>query len=203
MNIVTPGELISEEQIKTNQGVFSRHGKFYSKFYGILNSRNDFTAVNALNGVYLPKREDVVICFVEDVKFSGVVADINSPYQAYMQTKDSRIRFEMHNVFAATVIDADSSQNILLDYPEKLTGGTVIRFPPLKIPRAIGRNASMVKMIKDLTGCKIIIGKNGRIWINGENQNLAKKAFEMISKQAHIPGLTERVRKSLEENNQN
>ena len=196
MEIITPGELVSEDRIKTNNSVFSRDGKYYSKFYGTLNQRNDFASVNPINGIYDPKREDVIIAFVSDIKFSGINADINLPYPAYMQT---RTRFDLYSVFAATVSGVDDG-DISLDYPEQLIGGEVIEFSPSKIPRAIGRNASMVKMIKDLTGCKIIIGKNGRIWINGENKDVAKRAFEMISKQAHISGLTERVRTLLEEN---
>ena len=58
----------------------------------------------------------------------------------------------------------------------------------------------MIQMIKNLTDCRIIMGQNGVIWIDGENENMdaATKAIEMINAEAQASNLTERVKKFLE-----
>jgi exosome complex component RRP4 len=83
----------------------------------------------------------------------------------------------------------------------KLTGGMVLEVSPMKVPRVIGKNGSMIQMLKNSTGCRIYVGQNGRIWIDGELDNIirAVKAITLIEDQAHNLGLTEKVKKLLEE----
>jgi exosome complex component RRP4 len=60
----------------------------------------------------------------------------------------------------------------------------------------------MIQMLKNQTGCRIYVGQNGRIWIDGELENivLAVKAIRMIEDEAHSLGLTEKVKQFLEQN---
>jgi len=57
----------------------------------------------------------------------------------------------------------------------------------------------MVNMIKDKTGTRINIGQNGLIWIDGGNEELVIKCINLIEKEAHKSGLTDKVSKLLEE----
>ena len=85
----------------------------------------------------------------------------------------------------------------------KIRGGKVIEINAYKVPRIIGKQGSMITMIKDATGCSIFAGQNGRIWIRGqtpEAEMLATKAIEIVENESHIPGLTDRVKKFLEDN---
>ena len=55
----------------------------------------------------------------------------------------------------------------------------------------------MINMLKKETGCQITIGQNGRIWIRGktpEDEAIAANAIKKIEREAHISGLTDRVR---------
>jgi exosome complex component RRP4 len=83
----------------------------------------------------------------------------------------------------------------------KLTGGMVIEISPSKVPRVIGKNGSMIQMLKNMTGCRIYVGQNGRIWIDGELDNIVKavQAIRMIEDEAHNLGLTERIKSFLEQ----
>jgi len=58
----------------------------------------------------------------------------------------------------------------------------------------------MVSMIKQATGCRIIVGQNGLIWIDGEpdKENIAVDAIRKIESESHIPGLTDRMKNHLE-----
>ncbi|MEF8836121.1 MAG: RNA-binding protein, partial [Candidatus Thermoplasmatota archaeon] len=57
-------------------------------------------------------------------------------------------------------------------------------------------------MLKKYTDCKIFVGQNGRIWIDGdlEGQYLAAKAIKMIEENAQAVGLTDLIKEFLEKN---
>jgi exosome complex component RRP4 len=64
----------------------------------------------------------------------------------------------------------------------------------------IGKGGSMIQMIQNMTDCRIFVGQNGRIWIDGEMPNMlvAEEAIKMIAAEAHTNRLTERVKELLE-----
>jgi len=56
----------------------------------------------------------------------------------------------------------------------------------------------MVNLIKNKTGCMVYIGKNGVIWIRGDNKAKAIEAVLTIERESHTIGLTEKIEKMLE-----
>ncbi|EQD63266.1 exosome complex RNA-binding protein Rrp4, partial [mine drainage metagenome] len=84
---------------------------------------------------------------------------------------------------------------------KKLEGGTLVTISAPKVPRIIGKGGSMVNMIKDSTHTRIMVGQNGIIWLDGapENVIVAIDAIRMVEKEAHTVGLTDRVKKFLED----
>ena len=60
----------------------------------------------------------------------------------------------------------------------------------------------MISLIKDMTKSQIYVGQNGRIVINApdfETENLIIEIFEKIDAEAHISGLTDRVKEMIKE----
>ena len=59
----------------------------------------------------------------------------------------------------------------------------------------------MIQMLKNMTDCRIFVGQNGRIWIDGDDENadVAKQAIEFIAANAQSGNLTERVKAFIEE----
>jgi len=85
----------------------------------------------------------------------------------------------------------------------KIEEGIIIEVNPNKVPRIIGKEGSMIKLIKDDTGCNITVGQNGLIWIKGdkvENELFAKKAINFVTERSFISGLTEELTKWFKEN---
>src|SRR2546427_105524 len=78
--------------------------------------------------------------------------------------------------------------------------GLVSEIPPTKVPRVIGKQGTMVSMIMDLTGCRIYVGQNGRIWLDGDDRSaaIATMAIRLIEERAQAVGLTEAVRELIE-----
>ncbi len=48
--------------------------------------------------------------------------------------------------------------------------GSVIDISHVKIPRVIGRNGSMISMLKKELNVSIFVGQNGRIWLKGDDK---------------------------------
>jgi len=83
----------------------------------------------------------------------------------------------------------------------KIDGGIIIRINSNKVPRVIGKEGSMISLIKDETNCRITVGQNGLIWIEGnkiENEILAKKAIIFVTEKSFVSGLTDEVKKWFE-----
>jgi len=112
--------------------------------------------------------------------------------------------FDVGDIMVANIVAYDRTRDPLLTVLErglgKVTRGQIIEITPTKIPRVIGKQGSMVGMIKEETGCQITIGQNGRIIISGkspEDERLAIMAIRKIEQEAHTSGLTDRVTEML------
>ncbi len=59
----------------------------------------------------------------------------------------------------------------------------------------------MISLIKDETKCRITVGQNGLIWINGdkvEDELFAKKAIFHVAEKSFMSGLTEEMKEWFE-----
>jgi len=56
----------------------------------------------------------------------------------------------------------------------------------------------------ELTGCRIYVGQNGRIWLDGDDRSaaMAAMAIRLIEERAQAVGLTEAVRELIEREKQ-
>lgn len=165
-------------------------------------------------GVYLPQKNDIVVGRVIDILMSGWRLDLNSPYSAVLPVKDATFDFISKGAdltryfnledFVVCKIIQVTSQN-LVDVTckgpglKKLSGGRVVKVSPAKVPRIIGTKGSMISMVKRATDCKIVVGQNGVIWIEGEpgKEHVAVETIKLIESLAHMSGLTDRIKAHL------
>ncbi len=195
--IVFPGEMLADRPFRT-RGVYVRDGKTYAALIGLYDDETgNFIP---LEGVYEPQVGDVLIGVVTDLKPNGYVVDTGLPHDAVISSRDLRGEVDVGDVIVAKVRSVDEVKNISLMDPVVLKGGKIIEISPVKVPRVIGKKGSMLAQIMDKTGSKIVVGKNGRIWISGGNEYLATKAILKIESEAHTSGLTDRIAKYLESN---
>ena len=170
-----------------------------------------------LSGRYIPKKYDTIICTIIDVNFSGWRVETYSPYSAMLSMKEATSQFiargadlikffDIGDNIACKIINVTSQ--MLVDVTmkgmglRKLKGGRMINVTSNKVPRIVGKQGSMVSMIKDATKCNITVGQNGLVWIDGpaEGELLAVKAVRKIEEESHLSGLTERVKEFLDKN---
>jgi exosome complex component RRP4 len=195
MRIVVPGELLADKPTSMADA-YVEGGKTYSEVVGLFYDTE--MRLVPLEGTYLPREEDYVVGVVEDVKFAGCNVNINTPYTAFLSNKDTRFQFEMGDVIFAKVKGVDEVRSVNLFDARKLQGGEIIEVSPVKIPRIIGKKSSMLTMLTDATRSEIYVGKNGRLWVKGGDSSLAARAILKIEKEAHVSGLTDRIKQFLD-----
>ena len=170
-----------------------------------------------LSGRYIPKKYDTIICKVIDVNFGGWRLDTNSPYSAMLSMKEATSQFinrgadltkfyDIGDFVSCKIIQVTSQKLVDVTMKgmglRKLKGGRIINAASNKVPRIVGKQGSMVSMIKDATKCNISVGQNGLIWIDGtpEGELLAIKAIRKIEQESHLSGLTEIIKEFLDKN---
>ncbi|MFH1391644.1 MAG: exosome complex protein Rrp4 [Candidatus Diapherotrites archaeon] len=195
--IVIPGELVTEERKKLGSHVFVREGKIYSDAIGLVNDESDFASVVPLEGKYLPQVGDVVIGVISAEKFSVYMVDINSFYPSVISKRDLREILKPGSVVSAKIMKVNELNEVDLANPRIFFGGEIIQISPVKVPRIIGREGSMLNILKDGTKTSIIVGRNGRIWAKGGDIELLKKAVKKIEDEAHLSNLTNKMQDFL------
>ncbi len=195
--IVIPGELVSLERKRLGQNVFMNEGKIYSECVGLVDDESNLASVVCLNGLYSPREGDLIIGVVESEKFSGYLIDVNSIYPSFISKKELREILKPGTIISAKVSEINELKEIHLSSPRVFFGGEIIDVSPVKVPRVIGRDASMLNVLKEGTGCNLVVGKNGRIWVKGGDISLLLKAIQKIEDEAHLSNLTNRITEFL------
>ncbi|MBI2084775.1 MAG: KH domain-containing protein [Candidatus Aenigmarchaeota archaeon] len=216
--VVLPGDMLDERKgRKLGNGVYEEDGKVFSKLLGIPRISENELAVIPMYGTYLPKMGDRVVAVIESVEISGWFVDINSAYTAFlpvsegveefvdMQRSDLTRFFDVGDIIycrLSRVTKQKTVQASMRDFESrKLRNGIIIKVTPTRVPRIIGKEGSMISMIKASTKCDIIVGQNGVIWIRGDTKDKAIEAIITIEKESHTMGLTEKIEKMLGEVN--
>jgi len=216
--LVTPGDLIAEGDYIAGENTYVEDNKIYASRIGIVEYEDKRVNVVALRAFYIPRVGDIVIGTVVEVEFNGWAVDINAPYGALLRASDVLSRpfkpqkdelfqvLDVGDLVVAKITAYDRAHNPQLTVGEpglgKITRGQIVKITPTKIPRVIGRKGSMISMIKQETGCQIILGLNGVILITGKNledEELAMMAIHKIEEESHTSGLTDRITLMLRE----
>ena len=206
--VVLPGQLLSDNGKRSGEGTYSIGGKVYAAQIGFGIVKNNKVTVIPFKGAYKPAPGDRVIGIVSDVKPNGFEVDLGRHLTGIIRVPD-RAEVKSMNLKVGDVIYVKVRESglsgVILERStriKKFESGLLIQIHPVKIPRLIGKKGSMISMVKKLTGCDIVTGKNGLIVINGpspKHEFAAMKAIQLIDQEAHTSGLTERVEKLIKE----
>jgi exosome complex component RRP4 len=216
--LVAPGDLIAEGEYTAGENTYMEKNRIYASRVGIVEYETKKIDVVALKAFYVPRMGDIVIGTITEVGFNGWTADINSPYPALLRASDVLSRpfkpqkddlpqvLDAGDLVVAKIVSYDRTHDPQLTVAEpglgKITRGQIVKVTPTKIPRLIGRKGSMISMIKQETGCNIILGVNGVVLITGktlEDEQLAMRAILRIEEESHTTGLTDRITQMLKE----
>ncbi len=210
--LVSPGDLLAEGDYVSGDSTYKENGKIYACRLGLVDYDGKRVHVVALKAFYIPVPGDLVIGTVIETTPGGWVIDIKAPHLARLragdvversfkpETTDLPSIFDVGDLIIAKVTEYDRTRDPQLSVREpglgKIMRGQLVEVTPTKIPRIIGRQGSMVSMIKKETGCQLTIGQNGLVLISGrspEEERIAVLALRKIEKESHTSGLTDKV----------
>jgi len=211
--IVIPSQVIGETHtMKAGRGTFVEQGKIYAERLGILSIQGNVIHVLPLKGRYDPVVGDFVIGVVEEASTSNWMVDINAPYPALLHVNevpweidfaDTEKYLNTGDAILAKVLSVDESKKLQITLNDrnlfKIKGGHIIEVESSVVPRIIGKKGSMIALIKKYTRCRIFVGQNGRIWIDGDAEGIAlvQQAISKIENEAITFGLTDRIEELL------
>jgi exosome complex component RRP4 len=220
-SIVVPGQVLAEGfDYLPSYGTYRKEDKIIANKLGLISMEGKVLKSIAMAGRYHPKRYDVIIGRVIDITMTSWRLGINSAYTAMLNSKEAGGNGRGYNSYPqkgnlsktyklndyvfckVTGVSDMNLVDVTTQGPglRKLFSGRIIHVNTHKVPRIIGKKGSMVNMIKQATGCKMIVGQNGIVWLQCEPkvEAIAVDAIRKIENESHIPGLTDRIKEFLE-----
>lgn len=215
-DIVVPGELLAEGMdYLPGDNTYRNGDKIHAKVLGLASVAGRVVKITPLAGPYIPKVGDKIIGKVIDIAMSGWRIDTATAYSALLNVKDATSRFikkqeDLSKIIAigdyvvVKIVNVTSQYLIDVSMREpglhEVSGGRIIRVNSQKVPRIIGRQGSMVSLVKKYSGADITVGQNGLVWIRGtpEGELLAERAIKLVEERAHTEGLTDHVESFLQ-----
>jgi exosome complex component RRP4 len=217
-DIVIPSEFLGDaKKLKAGRGTFIENGKIYSEKLGILSKKSNFINIIPIKGKYDPIVGDFIIGIVEEPLSSSWLVNINAPYPALLHINEVPWDVEFGetdkylnkgDAVLAKILDVSAEKKLQITLKDrnlyKIKGGYITYIEPSKVPRLIGKKGSMISLLKKYSNSRIFIGKNGRIWIDGKDKNIAKvlNAINIIENESISFGLTDKIENLLKENSQ-
>lgn len=214
--VIVPGEvIITGEDYLPSEGTRRQGENIVATRFGLAEEAGKVVRVISIFGAFVPRRNNVIIGRVVDITYNGWLIDIDAAPQAFLPieevprfiNKNEMDQFLAIGDILSAKIWSVKSRGVDLALKGKglgkLEGGFIFHIIPSRVPRIIGREGSMINLIKDKTGCNITVGQNGWIWIRGpaiEDEIKARKAIEFVADKVFVNGLTEKVEQWFEEN---
>lgn len=207
--IVTPGTLLATTE-KSGDGIYTLGGKTHSKYFGILRKSDYKVNVIPFQHSYKPNKGDKVIGMVKEFVYPFFIIDMLSPINGYLylsNISDYPMRQDKANQIYSPgtwiyseIMDISDRVKLSMKSREAKTlkNGGIAYITPSKVPRLIGKGGSMIKMIMEKTNCKVLVGQNGAIWIEGDNINLVIKIIKKVDEESHVSGLTDRINEMID-----
>ncbi|MCW1293876.1 MAG: KH domain-containing protein, partial [Candidatus Parvarchaeota archaeon] len=159
------------------------------------------------------KEGDEIIGRIAAVEDTYWVVDLGNSYYCRLDAREANTGYRVEDLSELMNVgdvvyekilrvgrDMSSSLGLRGGRFGKLPANMLIKFNPMKISRIIGKDGSMINMIRERSKCDIILGKNGVAWVNGDKlgKEAVLSAINMIDTDAYMGDIFERVRETLE-----
>lgn len=202
--IVVPGQLLSDNGKRSGPGTYTLDGKVYAAQAGITRVVDGVIRVIPVGGRYRPERGDKVVGIVTDIKPNVLEMDLGGEITAFLRLPERETPFLKLTIGDVVIAEVKSTglRGVFLDSEglQKIKSGILVTVNPAKVARLIGRRGSMIQLLRKETGCDFWVGRNGLVVVSGRSADrefAAISAINLIDKEGHTQGLTERVMQLL------
>ena len=182
--LVTPGMAVGPSTGKrAGSGIIAAEDTFVATQLGWLRERNNTVSVDPINAAYMPRSGDLVVGIVAEVRNNLWFMNINGSFQGLLPMSlapwkvefgAARQHMDVGDVVLARVQEVDECHNVVLTMKgvglRRLNQGAVESIPVQHIDRVRGENNSLLQRMRDAFDCRIMVGENGRVWIDGSSE---------------------------------
>jgi exosome complex component RRP4 len=212
-HLVLPGDAIGDKRSIAGPGTKKVGDRLVATTAGLLQTMGEKVSILPMNGAYEPKPGDMVVGVINEANTGNWIVDIRAPWLCPLHVSEVPWRVDFGettsylkpgDAILCKVLFVDEQKKVQVTLKDrnlmKLEGGELMEVSPVKVARVIGKSGSMLNLLKEYVECWMLVGQNGRIWLNGNADEvlLAKEAIQLIVDTAHMPGVTERVKALLE-----
>ncbi|MGB1587981.1 MAG: hypothetical protein ACPHJD_04110 [Poseidonia sp.] len=199
--LVTPGMAIGPSAGKrAGSGIIAADDNFIATRVGWLKEFNNTVSVDPIYSAYMPRSGDLIVGIVAEVRNNLWFMDINGSFQGLLPMSlapwkvefgAARQHMDIGDVVLARVQEVDECHNVVLTMKgvglRRLNQGAVENVPVQHIDRLRGTNNEHLQRLRDLTDCRVMVGENGRVWIDGSSEGIAwaRKGIHELTAEGH------------------
>ena len=217
--LVTPGEAIGASSgARAGTGTLKQGDNIISTKLGYAKENNGVLFVEPIYSAYLPRSGDLVVGVIESVRNNLWFAEVNGPFNGLLPMSlapwkvefgAAREHMDIGDVMLARVQEVDEAHNIVLTMKgvglRKLKEGSVLELPVNLIKTIRENNEEILNILKEISDCRIIVGDNGRIWVDGDSANItiARDGIDLIKSMGHESNVLSSIKNFANERRNN
>ena len=204
LRLVTPGMVVGPSSGKrAGSGMIAENNEFIATRVGWLNEQNNVVSVQPINSAYMPRSGDLIVAVVAEVRNNLWFMNINGSFQGLLPMSlapwkvefgAARQHMDVGDVVLARVQEVDECHNVVLTMKgvglRRLNQGAVESIPVQHVDRVRGENNALLQRMRDACDCRIMVGENGRAWIEGSSEGIswARSALQQLVQEGHSKG---------------
>ena len=193
--IVLPGDYLWDGKVSKGKEMvmYEKGGKVYASVVGLVKDKR----MTPLEMVYIPKPDDPIVGIIVGKRGPGYFVETGTGYQFLILSRTTRVRFPLGALVYGKVERVEGDGTAILGDIKLLKTGKIFAISPSKVPRVIGKKASMLNLIREKTKCELYVGANGYVYIRGKKISKVIEAVKKIANEAQFEGLTDRMTRFL------
>ncbi len=201
LRLVTPGMAIGPSAGKRiGSGAIAQKEEIIATKLGWAREINGTISVDPINSSYIPRSGDLVVATVAEVRNNLWFMNINGAFQGLLPMSlapwkvefgAARQHMGIGDVALARVQEVDECHNVVLTMKgiglRRIKQGSLLTIPVNHIDRIKGKDNSTLERLKNASDCRIIVGQNGKIWVDGDAEGIAwaRKAIDIAQNCGH------------------
>nr|AIF18981.1 exosome complex component (RRP4, EXOSC2) [uncultured marine group II/III euryarchaeote KM3_85_C06] len=216
-SLVIPGDKISSDTSdQLGHGVIKLNGELIATKLGYLVEKSGEISIIPVHTAYFPRPGDLVIGYIEGMRSNIWFIDLNAPFNAILPMSLAPMKIEyggtrdamdVGTTILCRVQEVDEAHSSVVTMKgmglRKVNSGFVDTIPPHLVGTISSGSNAIINQLKDASNCRIILGANGRIWVDGEPEGIriVRDALAFVRDNEHSTELADAIAGQLANGN--
>nr|MBC8517646.1 hypothetical protein [Euryarchaeota archaeon] len=216
-SLVIPGDKISSDTSdQLGHGVIKLNGELIATKLGYLVEKSGEISIIPVHTAYFPRPGDLVLGYIEGMRSNIWFIDLNAPFNAILPMSlapmeieygGTRDAMDVGTTILCRVQEVDEAHSSVVTMKgmglRKVNSGFVDTIPPHLVGTISSGSNAIINQLKDASNCRIILGANGRIWVDGEPEGIriVRDALAFVRDNEHSTELADAIAGQLANGN--